>query len=322
MAPHAESPRPNEEAGALVQEPGTEADGAVQVDSDLAAYGYLDNRNGYTPERLQADLPYSVAEHILWAPRKIRVASIGAGASGIMLCYKKEKEFGDDIDLVVYDRKYRSEESRHLATAELICAGYSEVGGVWHANRYPGCRCDVPSAAYQYSFAPRSDWPRYYSDAKDIAAYYKSFAQERGYLDKYVKLNHEVQGANWNEQKGMWVLQIRRTLPNGSIEYVHDEVNFLVANVGVLNTWKWPQIPGRELFKGQMTHSADYDVGLNLEGKRVAVIGSGASSIQIIPAIQNKVAHLVSFYRTPQWISSGFAVEGYTDSEGKNFTCE
>ncbi|KPI36748.1 putative sterigmatocystin biosynthesis monooxygenase stcW [Cyphellophora attinorum] len=265
-------------------------------------YGYTyDHRNGYVPESLEETTAYKVAEHILWAPRKIRVASIGAGAAGIMLCYKKEKEFGDDIDLVVYDR-------------------YDSCGGVWHANKYPGCRCDVPSPAYQFSFAPSAEWPRYYSSAEDIKKYYHGFAESHGYLEKYIRLRHEITSATWLENEGQWLLNIKHTLSDGSVVRKQDRVEFLIANIGVLNTWRWPNIPDRELFTGAITHSAAYDTSIDLDNKRVAVIGSGASSIQIIPAIQPRVKELVSFYRTPQWISSGLGVAGYTDPEGKNFT--
>jgi cation diffusion facilitator CzcD-associated flavoprotein CzcO len=179
----------------------------------------------------------------------------------------------------------------------------------------------VPSPAYQFSFAPKPDWPKYYSSAADIKEYFKSFAQEHGYTEKYIKLNHEVTKAVWREETGTWRLSITQTLPNGDKRGFEDEVEFLVGNIGVLNTWKWPDIPGREDFRGAMTHSAAYNTDIELKGKRVAVIGSGASTIQIIPAIVDQVEGLVSFYRTPQWISNGLAVEGYTDPEGRNFHC-
>ncbi|KAH6871813.1 hypothetical protein B0T10DRAFT_416912 [Thelonectria olida] len=260
----------------------------------------FDNRVGGTPIETGHDVPYLVSEHLLWAPRKMRVASIGAGASGIMFCYKKEKDFGDSIDLVVYDR-------------------YPKCGGVWHANKYPGCRCDVPSAAYQFSFAPKPDWSRYYSPAVEIQAYYEEFARENGYLDRYIKLSHEVNGATWDEATSQWTLLITQTTESGEKRVFEDRVDFLIANIGVLNTWKWPDIPGREAFRGRMTHSADYDTSLDLNGKTVIVIGSGASSIQIIPAIQQTAKKVISFYRTPQWISPGLSLEGYTDEQGRNF---
>jgi cation diffusion facilitator CzcD-associated flavoprotein CzcO len=116
-------------------------------------------------------------------------------------------------------------------------------------------------------------------------------------------------------------LTITRTTDTGPVTF-QDRVDFLVSNIGVLNTWKWPEIPNRETFKGQMTHSAQYDTSINVEGKRVAVIGSGASSIQIIPAIQKTAAQVISFYRTPQWISTGVALDGLTDPAGSNFECK
>lgn len=192
---------------------------------------------------------------------------------------------------------------------------------MWYANKYPGCRCDVPSPAYQYPFAPKANWSRYYSPAEEIQNYYESFATEKGYLDKYIKLSHRVDRAIWDESAGQWVLTITETT-NDQNRTFEDRVDFLVANTGVLNTWKWPDIPSREVYKGSITHSADYDTSLDLKDKVVIVIGSGASAIQIIPAIQPVAKKVISFYRTPQWIGPGLAMDGYTDSEGRNFFCE
>lgn len=204
----------------------------------------------------------------------------------------------------------------------IIYLGYAEVGGVWHANKYPGCRCDVPSAGYQYSFAPKADWSRYYSPAGEIQKYYADFADKNGFVGKYVQLRHEVTRAEWDDAAGQWLLSIKKTSESGTEETFEDRVDFLIGNIGVLNTWKWPDIPNRNLFQGQITHSADYDTSIQLEGKRIAVIGSGASSIQIIPAVQKVAAEVISFFRTPQWISTGLAVEGLTDVEGSNFDCK
>lgn len=203
----------------------------------------------------------------------------------------------------------------------MTLLGYEAVGGVWFANKYPGCRCDVPSAGYQFSFAPKADWSRYYSPAAEIQKYYADFADKHGYVGKYIHLRHEVTKAVWDEVDGQWILSIIKTLPNGETHSFEDRVDFLIANIGVLNTWKWPNIPNRESFKGQITHSAAYDTSIDLSGKRVAVIGSGASSIQIVPAIKNIAAEVISFYRTPQWVSMGLAIDGVTDPDGSNFDC-
>ena len=180
----------------------------------------------------------------------------------------------------------------------------------------------MPSAGYQFSFAPKADWPRYYSPAKEIQKYYADFAADHDYIGKYIKLRHEITKAVWSEAKGTWNLYIKETLESGDSRELEDEVDFLIGNIGVLNTWRWPEIPNRESFKGRITHSANYDTTIDNTGKRVAVIGSGASSIQIIPAVQKIAAHVTSFYRTPQWITTGLSVDGYTDPEGRNFDCE
>ncbi|KAJ4177560.1 hypothetical protein NW755_013780 [Fusarium falciforme] len=271
---------------------------ALGVEDPLARYNHNDSSCA-----IELAQDYTIGEHLLWAPRRIRVGCIGAGASGIMLCYKKEKEFGNDIDLVVYER-------------------HDQPGGVWYTNKYPGCRCDVPSPAYQYSFAPKPDWPMMYSSAQDIQGYYRDFAESRGYLDNYIKLKHSVNKAVWDEDNGQWILSVTERLSSGETRVFEDRVDFLVGNIGVLHTWKWPSIPGRELFKGKMTHSANYDTSLDLKDQRVAVIGSGASAVQIVPAIKDEAAHVVSFYRTPQWISSGMQVEGLTDGSNIAFTDE
>lgn len=157
----------------------------------------------------------------------------------------------------------------------------------------------------------------FYSGAADIQKYYSDYAHSQGYVDKYIKLQHSVTKAVWSEASGQWVLTVEQTSPSGDRVTFEDRVDFLVGNVGVLHTWNWPDIPGRELFKGPITHSANYDTSIDLKDKRVAVIGSGASAVQIVPAIADEAKSVVSFYRTPQWISPGMPLEGFSD--GFNF---
>ncbi|KAF5499652.1 FAD-binding monooxygenase moxY [Colletotrichum fructicola] len=271
----------------------------AQPDPDTVPLTF-DNKVGGTPLNHQYNGPYKVSEHILWAPRKLRVACIGAGASGLTLCYKKEKEFGESIDLVVYDR-------------------HPACGGVWYVNKYPGCRCDIPSPSYQLSFYPKPDWSQYCAPAEEIQKYYQSFAEERGFVEKYIKLRHEVVQTTWNEETSQWILDIDELLDNGEKRRFQDKVDFLVASIGIMNTWKWPDIPNREAFRGKMMHSAAYDTSVNLKDKSVIVIGSGASAVQIVPAIQPDAKKVTSFYRTPQWVSGGVPLEGYTES-GQNFS--
>lgn len=181
----------------------------------------------------------------------------------------------------------------------------------------------MPSPAYQYPFAPNPQWSKYYSPAEEIQVYYEKFATERGYLEKYIHVRHRVDSAVWDETASEWVLTITVTDDESKdVRTFEDRVDFLIANVGVLNTWKWPDIPAREVFKGQITHSADYDTTLDLKDKTVIIIGSGASAIQIVPAIQPIAKKVISFYRTPQWIGPGLAMDGHTDAEGRNFFCK
>lgn len=136
-----------------------------------------------------------------------------------------------------------------------------------------------------------------------------------------MKLSHEITHAEWIEDSAQWQLSITETLPSGDKKQLTDKVDFLIGNIGVLNTWKWPEIPNRQQFKGKITHSASYDTDIDCTGKRVCVIGSGASSLQIIPVVQKQASHLVSFYRTAQWVSSGLGIDGWTDAAGGNFAC-
>lgn len=131
----------------------------------------------------------------------------------------------------------------------------------------------------------------------------------------------------WDEATSQWILTVTEIKTNdasGETEErtFEDRVDFVVCNTGVLNTWKWPDIPGRDAFKGRITHSADYDTSIDLKDKTVIVIGSGASAIQIVPAIKGDAKKVISFYRTPQWIGPGLAMDGYTDTEGRNFNCK
>lgn len=126
----------------------------------------------------------------------------------------------------------------------------------------------------------------------------------------------------WNETTSQWTLTVTEIDADNTETTFEDNVDLVVANTGVLNTWKWPDIPNRDAFQGHVTHSADYDTSIDLVDKTIIVVGSGASSIQIVPAIKNQAKKVISFYRTPQWIGPGLAMEGYTDQEGRNFDCE
>lgn len=181
--------------------------------------------------------------------------------------------------------------------------------------RYPGVQCDIPSINYQYTWAPSPKWKSYYATGPEIFRYFKNVAVEHDLL-RFARLRHKLVHAQWDEQRKVWKVKLERNGdPNDIVE---DEGEVLVNATGVLNKWRWPDLPHRERFQGKLLHSASYEEGYSLEGKRVMVIGSGSSGVQIIPAILDKVSSLVTFVRSPTWITAGFA-QRFAGKDGCNF---
>lgn len=126
-------------------------------------------------------------------------------------------------------------------------------------------------------------------------------------MDKYLKTRHEVVAANWSDEEGKWTVKVKDLATE---RVFSDTCDFLVVSTGILNSWKWPDIPGLHNFKGKLMHTADYDTSYDIQGKEVAVIGGGSSAIQVVPNIQPKVKRLDHYMRSKMWIASGgFAAE-------------
>jgi cation diffusion facilitator CzcD-associated flavoprotein CzcO len=172
----------------------------------------------------------------------------------------------------------------------LLFERADDVGGVWRDNTYPGCACDVQSHLYSFSFAPNAKWTRAYSPQPEIHAYLKRCAERFGVMP-YIRLGHEIRQASWDGAR--WVLETSRG------RYTAD---VFVAAVGALSEPSLPKLPGLERFAGPTFHSARWDHGYALDGKRVAVVGTGASAIQFVPQIQPRVGQLHLYQRTPPWI--------------------
>lgn len=167
------------------------------------------------------------------------------------------------------------------------------VGGTWFENRYPGCACDIPSHNYQYSWEPNPQWSSYYPSQPEILRYFENAAVKHELLD-CIKLQHKVIAAIWEESECTWKFKIEN-LETGEI---HQDWGHIFINAsGYLNNWKWPTIPGLSSFEGELLHSAAWSPAVELEGKRVAVIGYGSSGIQLVTAIQPKVEQLTTFVR-------------------------
>jgi cation diffusion facilitator CzcD-associated flavoprotein CzcO len=176
----------------------------------------------------------------------------------------------------------------------VILEKASDIGGTWRDNTYPGCACDVPSHLYSFSFEPNPRWSRMFSSQSEIWAYQKHCVDAYG-LAPHLRLGAEVTGARFNEGEGRWQVEV-----NGSDVI---DCRALVAGVGALHHPSIPKLPGLETFEGTTFHSARWRHDHNLYGRRVAVIGTGASAIQFVPQIAPAVAQLDLYQRTPAWIT-------------------
>jgi cation diffusion facilitator CzcD-associated flavoprotein CzcO len=205
------------------------------------------------------------------APTEVRIAIIGSGFSGLGIAIRLKQQGVDDF--VVLERD-------------------DDVGGTWHANTYPGCGCDVPSHLYSFSFAPNPSWSRTYSLQPEIRDYLRRCADRFG-IRSHIRMRHEVQSAAWNEDEARWEVQTT----SGDFR-----ARFLIAGAGPLSEPKNPDIPGLDDFEGVSFHSGRWNHDCDLSGKRVATIGTGASAIQFVPAIQPEVESLHVFQRTPPWV--------------------
>ncbi|KAL2862443.1 flavin-containing monooxygenase [Aspergillus lucknowensis] len=240
---------------------------------------------------------YHVPTTVLGASenRKLKVITVGGGISGVTLAYYLERE---------------------LRNVEHF------------NNRYPNCACDVPSASYQLNFALNPDWSQINSDAKAIHDYLLDVVEKLD-LRKYFHFNSEVIAATFDEHKGIWDVKIRQRDANGVVHEIEDDCDLLIGAYGILSRWDFPDIPGVDTFKGSMIHTAGWPDDYQTEqwkGQRVAVIGSGASSIQTVPGMQPYVDHMDIFVRTPVWFVSPTldgsevpAVYAYTEEQKRKF---
>jgi cation diffusion facilitator CzcD-associated flavoprotein CzcO len=197
------------------------------------------------------------------------IAVVGGGFGGVGAAVMLRQEGYEDV--IVFEKGER-------------------VGGVWQQNTYPGAACDIPSHLYEYSFAPNR-WSRRFSPGPEIRAYIEGVAHRFGVFDK-VRTGVEVTSAAWDEERGRWLLETSAG-PH--------EADVLITACGQLSVPKVPPIPGLGDFQGPAFHTAEWRHDVDLAGKRVAVVGSGCSAIQVVPAIQPEVAQLDVYQRSPGW---------------------
>jgi cation diffusion facilitator CzcD-associated flavoprotein CzcO len=205
----------------------------------------------------------------------VRIAIIGAGFGGLGAAIRLRQRGRDDF--VVFER-----------------AG--DLGGTWRDNSYPGCACDVPSHVYSFSFALNPAWSSTYSPQQEIWDYLRGCADRFG-LRPHIRFDTEVRRACWDAAAGHWRIETSRSGLLG--EWTAD---VLISAGGPLNEPVIPKLPGLETFRGETFHSSRWNHGHDLTGRRVAVIGTGASAIQFVPAIQPTVGRLTLFQRTAAWV--------------------
>ncbi|WP_327011210.1 NAD(P)/FAD-dependent oxidoreductase [Dactylosporangium sp. NBC_01737] len=199
----------------------------------------------------------------------MRIAVVGAGFGGIAAAHLlRQAGFGD---VVIFDKA-------------------DGVGGVWRDNVYPGCACDIPAPLYSYSFAPNPDWSQRFPPQPEILGYLRRCVRDFG-LAEHLRLGTEVVAADWTGEA--W----RVTLGDGTTELF----DVLIPAMGQLSRPVVPVLPGQQEFTGPAMHTARWDPGLDVTGKRVGVIGTGASAIQLVPAIAGRAAHVTVFQRTAPW---------------------
>lgn len=188
-----------------------------------------------------------------------------------------------------------------------IVERHDDVGGVWLENRYPGAGVDTPNHSYSYSFGSRYPWSRYFSTRDEIIDYLRRSADEFD-VRRHVQFRTEVVAANWNEEESLWVVRVKG--PQGENEL---RARMLVSAIGQFGLPSLPDIAGTDSFDGPVFHSANWPDGLDVAGKRIAVIGTGASAMQIVPTVVDEVEAVTIYQRTAQWARP---IARYHDSIG------
>jgi 4-hydroxyacetophenone monooxygenase len=229
------------------------------------------------------------ADRPTWTPQEkqaaadLKVLIIGAGMSGLLTAIRLQQA---GIGFTILDKN-------------------PDVGGTWLENSYPGCRVDTPNHLYSLSFEPNHDWPQRYSTQDVLLRYFQRLADKYD-LRRHIEFGAEVAEARYDEAASTWTVSTKdgRAFTG----------NAVISAVGQLNQPNFPNIPGRDLFKGPSFHSARWDHSVDLKGKNVAVIGTGASAFQFVPKIAPDAGKLIVFQRSPPWLAP---TEDYHETVGE-----
>ncbi|KAK4550377.1 hypothetical protein LTR36_003344 [Oleoguttula mirabilis] len=254
----------------------------------------------YLPRYLHEGIPDSqgkpdvkIRDDFYGTRRKLRIGVLGAGISCLNFLHFAEARL-KDVEIVVYERN-------------------EDVGGVWLTSKYPGCRCDIPSIVYQFSWRTNI-WSEMYAPAAENLAYLQTVARENDFY-KYMNFKHEIKQAAWNDDEAMWALTVKDPASERTFE---DKVHIFLEFNGPVSNPRLTPLPGIQDFKGEVVHPAYWSEDTSVDGKRVALIGYGCSGVQIGPNIVDRVAKLYTWFRNKTYIlpppNQGFSAAG-----GANF---
>ncbi|OJI99721.1 hypothetical protein ASPVEDRAFT_188041 [Aspergillus versicolor CBS 583.65] len=229
---------------------------------------------------------FRLEEHPIDQVRPIKVGVIGGGLSGITAGILLPAKL-PGLDLRIYDKN-------------------ADLGGTWYENTYPGVRCDIPAHVYQSNFEPNTRWTEEFAQGHEIRDYWQGVARKYD-VYKYVRAQQQVERTEWFAEKGKWRVTLRDLKENRVYE---EELDVVLNAIGHFNAWKLPDYPGIKDFKGPLFHSSNWNHDVDLKGKRIALIGNGASGLQVLPSIQPIAAHVDHYARNRTWIADSFGTVG------------
>ncbi|OGE50581.1 hypothetical protein PENARI_c016G04590 [Penicillium arizonense] len=242
----------------------------------------VDSEVNTSPE--EKNSTFQLEEHPVDEVRPIKVGIIGAGLAGITAGVMLPAKL-PGLDLRIYDKN-------------------ADVGGTWFENTYPGVRCDIPAHVYQSNITPNTQWTEEFAQGKEIRDYWQGVARKHN-VYQYLRAGQKVQKAEWNPEKGKWKVTIEHV--DGSNKVYEEELDVVINAIGHFNAWKLPDYEGIDNYKGGLFHSSNWDPNVDLKGKRVALIGNGASGLQVLPSIQPLASHVDHYARNPTWIADSFS---------------
>ncbi|RAK99361.1 flavin-containing monooxygenase [Aspergillus ibericus CBS 121593] len=240
---------------------------------------------------------FEIEEHPIDQVRPIKVGVIGAGLAGITAGILFPAKV-PGLDLRIYEKN----------------AG---VGGTWFENTYPGVRCDIPAHVYQSGFSPNTQWTEEFAQGHEIREYWQRLARKYD-VHKYLRLQQQVEQAVWLPELGKWRVTLQ-DLGESKRRYEED-LDMVINAIGHFNAWQLPDYPGIDQFSGALFHSSNWNHDVDLNGKRIALIGNGASGLQVLPSIQPIAQYVDHYARNKTWIADSFGTSGVRRLEPNLFS--